>query len=366
MANQVIDIDAIKDTPSNSQLDMERMLKNPDILDNDPVVKTPEKDVEKIVVNDDEEEIVAEENQDSEEDESEENEEVEESSVLGTIYKSLGEIEGINIKEYTNDIEGFIKLNSDVAEIKSKTLADKTLNDLFKADPELEEFYNHRREGKSLDTYIAKKAPSQDSKIDLSTEDGQKRMISLYYKEINGLNDKAINALINTSENDGTLEDEAKSLKKQFESVKKQEVAEREKQEAVLYKQQQEEDIKIVETAKTIVRSGNVAGLKLKPSQVDEFEKQMLTVTESGNSLVNETYMNLSLENRLKADFLVMNLDKLDEIFKLNKSKSNTTLDKLFEENKSRSSVKPKLNKSENQASNFNLASIDFNNVEIE
>ena len=238
-------------------------------------------------------------------------------SPLNQIYEEFGEIEGIDVSSYEDSIEGAINLSKDLANEKAKQVGTQLFQEALERIPEIAELYKHVAiEGKTLETFLLKNQQSDYSKFDLTNESGQKQMIRYKLETMNKLDSSSVNTLLQNLENEGKLEETAKTFKGELDTAKAETVKQREAAEAEAFQRQQQDNDKLISEAKTLIRGGKLGDLKLNAQQAKEFENQVLT-----EGLVAKTYDELSLEDRLALDYLTLNLKKLPELLKSGKTK---------------------------------------------
>lgn len=257
-------------------------------------------------------------------------------------YQGIGEEEGINLEDYDNNIEGVAKLSSDVISKRSNTLAKQIVEDTFKQIPELHQLYDHINGGKSLETFLLKHHVSDFATIDVSLEDGQKQMISYYYKNVKNLDDFSISTLLESHSNSGKLSETAKVVKTEMDTIRNENIERINKEEDIRNSELRVENDKMIADVQGIIRGRKIRGLSLTANEAQEFEKQMLEFnSQSKETLVEKAYSELDLEERLVLDYLTLNKTKLKSLFS-NKSKKieSENLDKEFTNNKIRKSVK--------------------------
>ena len=258
-------------------------------------------------------------------------------SAISNFYSELGEEEGIDISEYENSLSGAAKLGADVATKRSESLASQIVKDTFEKHPDLAKLYKHSvLEGKSTETFLLRNHQADYSKIDTGTEEGQKSMLSYYYKNVNKLDDASTSMLVKGAEDGGTLADAATKAKIEMDTIREANISKAETAESERVQTQQAEDAKLVEQIKTSIRSRQVGDFKLTTTKAKEFEGQML----NDPNLVQETYNGLSFSEKLMLDYLTLNIKDVGSILG-NRSKTNKkeSLDDAFSKNKGRKGV---------------------------
>lgn len=258
-------------------------------------------------------------------------------------YQTIGHEEGINLDDYESSFEGSSQLSRDIVKIRSEKLAAQLYNEKIKEDPARAALDAHLVAGKSLETFLLRHHVEDYSKIDTSTEDGQKQLLSHYYKE-KGLEDSIITNIVEKHENDGKLEEVTKGVKKEMDASKSEQIKLQEDKEIASFQIKQADDLKFNNEVKDIVRSGKLGSLNLSSEQSKKFEKQLFTANTEGVQEVEEAYSKLSTEDRLVLDYITLNKDILKGLF--GKGKAASIKDKGFKErfnnNKKRNSVTPK------------------------
>ena len=336
------------------QIKMKQLKKNEDTEETEEVEETEESD--------------AEESDETDETESEETD-GETPTGIQKFATELGisEEDNIDLSQYKNSLDGAAKLNNDFSEVKAQRLATTIVKDTFANFPDLAKFYQHSVvDGKSTETFLLKHHVDDYSKIDISAEDGQKQILSHYYKNIKGLDDSIIGSVVDKYESEGKLKEGAEAVKTEMDQSKASQIQQQEEQEAQLYQQQQEENNRIINEVKTVINKGSLGELKLKPSEMKQFENDLFTADNSGNSKVTQAYSELTTEERLQIDYLTLNKDKLKGLFSNKKKTSKKeSLDKAFDDNSKRSSMSKNFKKDKgfegsplDNVSGFNIKSL--------
>lgn len=258
-------------------------------------------------------------------------------------YQTIGEEEGINLEDYDNSLEGVAELSKDIVAKRSETVAKQMLQDTMNEVPEIGMLYKHVvEEGKSLETFLLKHHEADYSKIDITNEDGQKQLLTYYYKTVKNLDDKATGSLVEIHANGGKLLEDAKTIKAEMDTIREQQIKEITEKENAFKAQQEAKNKEAIARTQKIIRSRNIGGLKLTEKEAKAFEKQIFEFDSKANqSLVEKSYSQMSEEERLILDYLTVNKDKLKSLFKSKaKVSRDKTLDDDFKTNKKRSGLK--------------------------
>jgi hypothetical protein len=272
-----------------------------------------------------------------------------EPTAIDNFYSELGEEEGIDISEYENTLDGAAKLGADVVTKRSKTLASQIVKDTFEAYPALAKLYKHSvLENKSLDTFLLRNHQSDYSKIDTGTEEGQKLMLSHYYKNVNKLDDNSTSMLVKGAEDSGELAKRATDAKASMDAIREANITKAETEESERMIAQKAEDAKLVEQIKTSIRSRQVGDFKLTTSKAKEFESQMINDPNS----VQKAYDGLTFDQKLMLDYLTLNIKDVGSILgNRAKSSKKQSLDNAFNKNKGRKGVGDRSIKNSNNTS---------------
>lgn len=291
----------------------------------------------------------------------------EEVNALDTIYSELGSPEGLDVTKYEDSLEGLANLSRDAGAIMAETLAEDKVKQKFDEHPALAKLYQHSVvEGKSLETFLLENQKTEYSELDISNEDGQKRLISLYYKNEKGLDDNVITSIVDGIENKGELEATSKKLNDEIKIAKDNKIKAINEQQQADKRIADEEYKTLVNDVKNTIKKGKLGTLVLKPAQATEFENQMFSEPVNGQTFTDAAYNKLNTEQRLLIDYLTINVDKIGslEMFKNSKKVNGKSLSEMYTANKKRRSVTKALDGTTNgQHSNDN---IDFSSIKME
>ncbi len=245
--------------------------------------------------------------------------------------KSSYDYEELADKTYSNDDEGFRQLSVDIATVESQRL----LSEIHNASPLLSELYDHVvNKGLSEELFEFKYKKPDYASLDLKSEDGQKQILSFYYKE-KGIGEDEANAIISSLENQGNLAKKAISVKSELDKMKQEQVAQKEQQE--IQERARQENLQ-KETAKQVgqvLKKGEVLGVKLSSEELNQFKNHIEGVNEQGVPIRIDAYNKATVEQKMFIDLLLMKGFKIGNANFVKETKK-LTFDQLQEENRNR------------------------------
>jgi hypothetical protein len=231
-------------------------------------------------------------------------------------------------KTYNDDVDGLLEAIRDGFATKEPEIGERYIQQVFSQLPEdVAAYVEHRKQGLSPELFFKQQDQPDVLQIDISGETGQVNILKNYYKQ-KGLSNDEIESLIATKKNSASLEEAAKTAKKEIKKIYEAEIQQSkqaELEQIELAKQQREKTVKQIESILTL---GNIKGFQLDKNEITEFKKAIFTVDEQGLTPIQRTYMQLSIEEKLAVDYLIYKKLGVNGIFKGNNSKSLSGLKK--------------------------------------
>lgn len=232
-----------------------------------------------------------------------------ESEAPATVIDSLRTQYGIE-DVLDNSIEGVQSL---IAKVTEKAQAD-AIKAKFESNPILSQLDAHIAAGKSIESFFQVKQVEAnkislppltgDEKQDAQIKQYYKNVITANYKE-SGLSDKQISRIIESSELENTLEDDAKESATSWNSridAKTQQINQSEEQARL---QAIEDEKKIVADINTLIDAGKLNGAVIPQADRQALKDFMLKQDDKGFTPRDYAFSKLTLEQQAVIDYLV-------------------------------------------------------------
>ncbi len=226
-----------------------------------------------------------------------------------TIIDELKAQYGVD-EELENSVEGLQSLITKVTE-KSKAEA---LKAKFEARPILGQLDAHLESGKSIESFFEVKSIEAqkitlpkltgDEKADAQAKAYFKQVMSANYKA-SGLSDKQIQRIIESSELDNTLLEDAEEAAADWNKKIDSEVTSRTQQEETARLAQIEADKQTIANINTILSTGKLNGAVIPVEDVQAMKDFTLKTDDKGFTPRDHAFSKLTLEQQLLIDYLV-------------------------------------------------------------
>lgn len=183
--------------------------------------------------------------------------------------------------KYEDTEEGFIKYNKDVAKIQAK----KEFDSLINSDPEIKQFYEHKRRGGTLDDFVNTAKNSWTRvKFDDANEELHKSLIIAQQMK-SGVSKEEAEQIYNLLKDTGKAKQHAKAAHGVFINEEKIAIENKAKEDKETYDKYVEDNTNYWEkTVKPIVTSGKIGNIVIPESDRDAFFAYIALPVKDGYS----------------------------------------------------------------------------------
>jgi hypothetical protein len=217
-------------------------------------------------------------------------------------------------KKYDNTPEGLTTLIDEVTPM----VAEKMLEEHFATIPHMAEFYNHVRQGRGLETFLAKnqkpiydaidiKEPSAEASeaIVKQSKDNQRQMIRLDLQS-KGVDTETIETIIDLADSGGKLFEKATTAKAALKVKHEASIQAQLQAEEDAIKADQLEAEAVHKKVVSMLDKNDFDGLSIPPADLKIFKDALLKVDSNGRSLIDYKKQKLTLAQRLFLDYIVL------------------------------------------------------------
>lgn len=271
--------------------------------------------------------------------------------------------------KYENSPEGVKQLANDLAPM----VAQKMLIQSLKEIPYMAEFFQHAKEGKSIETFLAKNTAPSFEAIEIKDTEGvedeaiksklisnQKAILEMGYKA-KGIKEKDIKGLIDLKEAAGELFEAAKETKKELSDAHKASIAVQLKQEEDRIKAENDAALETITKAKSILAKNDFAGVQIPAAEIKGFEAALFNTDKDGYTSLDHSREKLTLDQRLLIDYIIYKQFK-NLGFVPKTSPKPFDFKKANEQNNERNGSRL-LGVTSDKTPEFNISSFDFSTI---
>lgn len=238
----------------------------------------------------------------------------EEQTIVGELAKLLN-VELPADSEYGDDLEGIAKMYSDLLPSK----VEEAVSERYSTHPEAMEFLKFLEQGGDASQYFDTMHPDQSFAEITITDDNvttQEDLVRNDYK-LRGLDDTAINALIDSAKSGGNLKQLAEAAKQSLTSAQEAQKAQMSQQIKDAEQAAADAQAKTKADVKSILDKGTIAGVQIPIPNREELQEYLFEPVDStGASQYAKDSNELSLENQVFLAYLVKNEMKLESLVK--------------------------------------------------
>lgn len=214
-------------------------------------------------------------------------------------FKDIG-FEEVNF-EITDDTD-LEELASVIRDNIAKIASDSGID-----DQEVKDFRDFKRAGGSLEEFkSAPKRVNYAEQADQLTNDNIdiSEQVARYDLQTKGLDDDAIDSIINTYKDTGKLIEKAQSVLKHYDKINEQEYNEWKESIDNAAKQNNELRNTQIKEAKTFINKGVFSGTVINKDESQDFHDFIFKTDKAGNSRLTESYENTTVEQQLLLDLI--------------------------------------------------------------
>lgn len=231
------------------------------------------------------------------------NEVGDEDSIISEFKTEFGEVEG-EFEESTDGLKEYFKKVTPLLKAEGEK---EGIQKLFQELPVVQELVTHLAAGYGIESFQKKFEAFDYTKLEVK-EDDKELQEKLYRAALKakGNTDDDIEDLVETAKDGGKLFDKAKTSITVLDGIEKAQIENIKKAEKVQSDAIAKEETETLQQIDTILKSGNLAGVKLSAEEIKELRAFGTVADEKGLTERDKKWNALSLEQMLLLDKIVM------------------------------------------------------------